>query len=158
MPSRGTTLKVRLGNVIDHTLDHTLAKTARRRIRQDIRAAWDRFPSYIHYDPSCWKTNPSPQACFMCLVLYLEYLDLNFVIERLVHVHTNRDDSALLAVAASLLTTASSLRHLSQDSGTYEDSMWIVGHHLDLKTAHSSLTLPSCYPMVSPAPRFSHSH
>lgn len=63
----------------------------------------------------------------MLLVVYLEYLDIVFVVERLLHIHSNHDDSALLTAATSVLsTTVSSSRHLSRNSGAYVDYVWVV--------------------------------
>jgi hypothetical protein len=88
----------------------------------------------------------------MLLVLYLEYLDLIFLMERLIHIHTNRDDSALLTAAALVLTTARSLRHVSQNAGTYDDSVWIVSDPLTTEYDSSCLMMVSCCSTVYQVP------
>jgi hypothetical protein len=86
----------------------------------------------MHYDASCWDSNPSPNICFMLAVVNLEYLDLKFNVEKLLHIfasqeNLNSDNSALLEAATSLLTAAmSSSRQLSRNSGAYTDYVWNV--------------------------------
>lgn len=69
----------------------------------------------------------------MLLVVYLEYLDLLFNIEKLMHSLTGRDDSALINTAVSLLnTTVSSVQHFSRNSGAYVDYVWSVSKSISL--------------------------
>ncbi|KAI1149643.1 hypothetical protein F4825DRAFT_429741 [Nemania diffusa] len=100
-------------------------KACLRNIIDRVHGAWNALPSYLHYDSNCWDANPSSNICFMLLVVYLEYLDLLFNIEKLMHSLTGRDDSALINTAVSLLnTTVSSVQHFSRNSGAYVDYVW----------------------------------
>jgi hypothetical protein len=98
----------------------------------------------MHYDASCWDTNPSPNICFMLAIVYLDYLDLKFHIEKIIHVSASQkrsDDSALLEASLSLLSAAiSSSRHLSRNSGAYTDYVWNVRQSLDPSPPAGRLT------------------
>ncbi|KAK3324469.1 hypothetical protein B0T19DRAFT_464561 [Cercophora scortea] len=104
-----------------------------REISRGVHEAWNRFPRYIRYDHSCWdSSNPSPNICFMLLVVYVEYLDIVFLVERLLYIRVHAsnsqgDDSALLTAGALVLsTTVTSSRHLSRSSGAYIDYVWVL--------------------------------
>ncbi|KAK3687886.1 hypothetical protein B0T22DRAFT_140580 [Podospora appendiculata] len=103
-----------------------------RGISCGVHEAWNRFPRYMRYDHGCWDSNPSPNICFMLLVVYLEYLDIVFLVERLLYIRVHAsnsqgDDSALLTAAALVLsTTVTSSRHLSRSSGAYIDYVWVL--------------------------------
>ncbi|KAI1299760.1 hypothetical protein F5Y03DRAFT_247221 [Xylaria venustula] len=116
---REEVLHIELGPVSPNTED------ALRNIVDRVHSAWNAFPNYLHYVPSCWDTYASSYICFMLLVIYLEYLDLLFHTEKLIYSFTTRDDSALIAAASLLFTTtASSSRHISRTSGSHSDSVW----------------------------------
>jgi hypothetical protein len=91
---------------------------------QSVHDAWNQLPSYVRYESSCWDADTSSNVCFMLLVVYLEYLDIVFLIEETLY--TN-DDSRLLKAAGTLLCTAvSSSRHMSRTAGNYTDYVWMV--------------------------------
>ncbi|KAI0975670.1 hypothetical protein F4678DRAFT_276977 [Xylaria arbuscula] len=101
------------------------AEDSLRNVVDRVHSAWNAFPNYLHYNPSCWDTYASSYICFMLLVIYLEYLDLLFHTEKLIYSFTTRDDSALISAASVLFTTtASSSRHISRTSGSHSDSVW----------------------------------
>lgn len=80
----------------------------------------------------------------MLLVLHLEYLDLSFHIEKLLHIVTNRDDTGLLVAATSLLsTTVNSSRQLLIKSGAYTDYVWTV-RNCEYSGVFSSLVILTC--------------
>ncbi|KAJ5908936.1 hypothetical protein N7495_001618 [Penicillium taxi] len=96
-----------------------------RRTLSRIQAAWKALPTYLCYNPVCTpnQTSSTPYQYLARLLLYLEYLDLQFSTQQALCHTSGEDDTKLLKLGLTLVaTTANAARVFCRRFGASTDT------------------------------------
>jgi hypothetical protein len=123
---------------------------------------WNRIPSHLQYRHSCWNDGTPSGTCLMLLVVYLEYLQNEFQLQRLLCRQQRCASDALLNISMRMLTAAIILPGIQIDSvNIHRDRAWIVSSlpRTFLPMSLTGIALVLCVPeRWRPCHRPSHAH
>ena len=80
-------------------LEAAVASIARR-----SREDWQAKSPRVHYDPSIWTSDKSPDECYTLNIIFLEHLYNDWLLQRVVVQRLHGDSSELLRLSSELLS------------------------------------------------------
>ncbi|KZM24369.1 uncharacterized protein EKO05_0007134 [Ascochyta rabiei] len=132
-PASWIRMRHTLGKVTEEILELSLGGAQDNLVCkvQDIltrcNETWNRIPSHLQYKHSCWNDGTPPGTCLMLLLVYLEHLQNEFQLQRLLCRQQRCASDALIKISMRMLTAVMILPGIQVDSvNIHRDRAWML--------------------------------